>query len=206
MIKTYSFITDNITFDFDDSRTIRELIDHAFNQFDYYEPAGMEIVTLFQCHHSKTSTGWFTTDTSRKCADEIENADELCFAYYMPGVFYFAEGGWGHHMIELGNHPIISHAVDIKIRFDDFRNTVVINGEYCFNDIVSYLKKTEYIPEDSSRLLVHLIGTSDGSYEIPFSDAVMYIPLSDFQNKIEEYTDKCFPDHGFIYHVEIEIC
>lgn len=63
---------------FDDTKSIKELIHYAFNEFDYYEPAGMEIVTLFQ-PQSRTSTGWFTTDTSRLCVDEIEDAEILCF-------------------------------------------------------------------------------------------------------------------------------
>ena len=49
--------------------------------FDYYEPAGMELVTIFQSHNSKTNVGWFTTDTSRSCEEEIEDTDWLCFAY-----------------------------------------------------------------------------------------------------------------------------
>ena len=65
---------------FDDTKSIKELIHYAFNEF---EP------------QSRTSTGWFTTDTSRLCVDEIEDAKILCFAYHMPNVFYFAEGGWG---------------------------------------------------------------------------------------------------------------
>ena len=86
---------ENAAFEFDDSKTVREMIQFAFDQLDYYEPAGMEIVTVFQCHHPKTSTGWFTRDTGRICAEEIINTDELCFAYQIPDVFYFAEGGWG---------------------------------------------------------------------------------------------------------------
>ena len=73
MIKTYRFICDSISFSFDDTKTVRELIDCAFEQFDYYEPAGMDLVTIFQCHHSKSNNGWFTRDTSRICAEEIEN-------------------------------------------------------------------------------------------------------------------------------------
>lgn len=126
MIQKYSFFNEDII-EFDDTRSVKELIQYAFEQFDYYEPAGMEIVTLFQCHHPQSDTGWFTIDTNRKCSDEIIDRNNLCFAYYMPNVFYFAEGGWGHHMIELGNHPNIPRPVALKIRFEDFDNTVIIN-------------------------------------------------------------------------------
>lgn len=204
MIREYSFSGEG-TLKFDDSKTVRELIEYAFEEFEYYEPAGMETVTLFQCSHSQTNVGWFTQDTSRRCADEIENCKHLCFAYQMPGVFYFAEGGWGHHMIELGNHPVIPDPAAITIRFDDFRNTVVINGNYCFNDIVRYLKKTGYISEDCSRLRVFLVGTGE-AYFIPFSDSIMEIPLSDFEEKISEYTHQRGLDHSPISYEEIEIC
>lgn len=77
---------------FDDTKSIKELIHYAFNEFDYYEPAGMEIVTLFQ-PQSRTSTGWFTTDTSRLCVDEIEDAEILCFAYHMYSILLKEDGG-----------------------------------------------------------------------------------------------------------------
>ncbi|MBQ7433253.1 MAG: hypothetical protein IJV50_07345 [Lachnospiraceae bacterium] len=205
MIKKYTFF-DGGSLMFDDSKTVKELIQYAFEAFDYYEPAGMEIVTLFQCHHSQSNTGWFTIDTERTCSEEIENCDKLCFAYHLPGIFYFAEGGWGHHMIELGNHPDIQNPVAIKIRFDDFKNTVVINGKYCFDDIVRYLKNTNYISNGCSKLLVHLIGIPQGPYPIPFSDSIMRKPLSEFAEKIQDYNKKHFPNHGYIYHEEIEIC
>lgn len=205
MIKTYTFICENASIEFDDSKTVRELIDYAFDQLEYYEPAGMQLVTLFQCHHSKSLNGWFTRDTSRTCAEEIENPDELCFAYQMPDVFYFAEGGWGHHMTELGNHPIIPDPVDLKLRFEDFNNTIVINGQYTFSDIIKYLVKTEYIPKNSSRLLVHPIGISNGPLLISFDDAIMQLPLREFVGETGKRIDKAYPDHRYIYHEVYEI-
>ena len=205
MIKTYRFICDSISFSFDDTKTVRELIDCAFEQFDYYEPAGMDLVTIFQCHHSKSNNGWFTRDTSRICAEEIENPDELCFAYQKSDVFYFAEGGWGHHMTDLGNHPIIPNPVALKLRFEDFDNTVVINGKYTFSDIIGYLKETEYIPGNSSRLLVHPIGIPGGLLCISFYDTIMKLPLKEFEAAIKNEIDEAYPDHGFIYHRVFEI-
>lgn len=32
---------------FDDTKSVKVLIQYAFNEFDYYEPTGMEIMTLF---------------------------------------------------------------------------------------------------------------------------------------------------------------
>ena len=71
---------------YDDIKSVKELIQYSFHQFNYYEPAGMEIVTVFQ-PQSRTYTGWFTTDTSLSCKEEIEDAENLCFAYHMPMCF-----------------------------------------------------------------------------------------------------------------------
>lgn len=204
MIRSYSFF-DGGTLEFEDSKTVKELIQYAFERFGYYEPAGMEIVTLFQCHHSQSYTGWFTTDTNRICAEEIENRDELCFGYQMPDVFYFAEGGWGHHMVKLGNHPIIPDPVALKIRFEDFDNTVVINGKYCFSDIIKYLKDSHYI-SGFSRLLVNPAGIPDGPYSIYPSDNIMQLKLVDFIDRIEKYNEKYYPNHDRIYYEIFEIC
>lgn len=204
MIKKYTFRNDHIEFDFDDSKTVRELIEYAFDRFDYYEPAGMEIVTVFQYYHSGSYNGWFTRDPGRTCAQEIENPDALCFAYQMPDVFFFAEGGRGHHMSELGNHPVINDPVQIKLRFEDFENTIVINGKYTFRDILKYLKKTGYIPDGQRTVRVKPVGTAF-SYELSETHSFMNMKLTDFEKSIDEYTDQLFPDHGCIYHNIFEI-
>lgn len=51
MIQKYKFEGENDFIEFDDSKSVKELINYAFDKFDYFEPAGIEIVTLFQCHH-----------------------------------------------------------------------------------------------------------------------------------------------------------
>ena len=168
---------------FDDTKSVKELIQYAFNEFDYYEPAGMEIVTLFQ-PQSRTSTGWFTTDTSRLCVDEIEDAEILCFAYHMPNVFYFAEGGWGHHMLHLGNHPQIDNPVLLHLRFDDFDNSVVINGKYTFENIISFLKRTNYLPREACSLLIHAINPYQEPSLISFDSELMRLQLTEFEKTL----------------------
>lgn len=207
MKQKYTFF-DGGTIKFDDKKSVKELIAAAFDSFDYYEPLGMDIVTLFQAHHSKTNTGWFTTDVEVSCAEEIENPNELCFAYHLPNVFYFAEGGWGHHMAELGNHPEIPNAVSLSLRFDDFDNTLVINGQYSFNDIIHTLKRADYIPDSCKFIKVIPIGCGHKSYSIPFSDSLMSICLTDFREKINQYNSKHIKlESGeFIYYEIFEIC
>lgn len=168
---------------FDDSRTVKELLQYAFNELGYYEPAGMKIVTLFQ-PDVRTTTGWFTTDTTRLCADEIENGNHLCFAYQMPNVFYFAEGGWGHHMMDLGNHPHIDNPVLLHLRFEEFDHSVVINGAYKFEDIINFLRQHQYLPEQASELLIRAINPYQAPYKISFNSELMHLPLTEFEKKL----------------------
>lgn len=205
MIQKYTFC-DGSTLEFDDSKSVKELIEYAFDTFGYYEPMGMDIVTLFQAHHPNTTTGWFTTDTTLRCADEIQNRDWLCFAYHLPNVFYFAEGGWGHHMRELGNRPLISNEIHLEIRFEDFSNAIVINGNYTFMDIVRALKQSEYICVNCNAVRVIPVGVGQ-SYSIPFSDPIMHMCLTEFVKNVELYHNKhlTLAKREFIYHTIFEL-
>ncbi len=207
MMQTYCFF-DGGEVEFDDRKSVKELIEFAFDTFDYYEPMGMEIVTLFQAHYPDSNTGWFTTDVTRLCAEEIKNPRELCFAYHMKNVFYFAEGGWGHHMPDLGNHPKIPHAVSLHLRFEDFRNTVIINGSYCFEDIIRVLQKTEYIDDSCRFIQVIPIGCADKSYLIPLSDPIMKLRLTELEKALDKYNaERLQLSKGdFISAVELRIC
>ena len=172
---------------FDDTKSVKELIRYAFNEFDYYEPAGMDVVTLFQ-PQSRTNTGWFTTDTSCLCVDEIEDAENLCFAYHMPNVFYFAEGGWGHHMLHLGNHPQIDNPVVLHLRFDDFNHSVVINGKYTFETIICFLKQTNYLSREACSLLIRAISPYQEPFLISFDSELMRLQLTEFEKKLPAST------------------
>lgn len=185
MINKYTF-SDGGTIEFDDTKSVKELIEYAFDIFGYYEPLGMQIVTIFQTQHSKSSEGWFTSDTSRSCAEEIENCEDLCFAYYLPNVFYFAEGGWGHHMRTLGNHPIIDDPVSLHIRFDDFNNTVVINGNYSFSDIINYLQMGDYLPRNVKSLCVRAINPYREPYFISLKDPIIKSDLIGFERTLPD--------------------
>jgi len=202
--QTYKFF-DGGTIKFDDQRSVKDLIAYAFQSFDYCEPMGMDVVTIFQTHHPNSRTGWFTTDTSLRCAEEIKSPNELCFAYYSPNVFYFAEGGWGHGMTGLGNRPKIDNEVALNLRIDDSRNTVVINGKYTFKDVINFLKETEYIDRRCNYIEVCPIGCIEKSYTLPFKDPIMNMCLSDFEKELEKYTiERIHPDDiKHIYYIEL---
>lgn len=108
-------------------------------------------------------------------------------------------------MIELGNHPHIPEPVALNIKFEDFNNTVIINGKYCFRDIIKFLRKTQYISESCDKIMIHMIGTPH-SYALSFADKIMDLKLTEFENAIETYNHEKFPNSGFVYHEELEIC
>ena len=207
MIQKYHFC-DGGTIEFDNTRSVKELIAFAFDAFDYYEPMGMDVVTLFQPHHPSTETGWFTTDVSLSCAEEIKEPENLCFAYHLPNVFYFAEGGWGHHMSRIGNRPIIENEVSVTLRFENFNNSVIINGKYTFTDVLDFLKKTNYIDNHDKFVEVIPIGCADKSYKISFYDPIMMVCLSEFYEKLEDYNSEHirFSCGDYITGIEFMIC
>lgn len=185
MLKEYRFF-DGLTVQFDDKKTVRELLKYAFEKGEYYEPFGMGVVTLFQAHSSRSSERWFTTDVNKICAEEIEDPEWLCFAYQMPEVFYYAEGGWGHHMMTLGNRPVIKDPVSLHLRFDEFDNTVVIAGKYTFKDIIAKLIDVGYITDEATHLTVRSINPYRDPYMISFSDQTMNLPLTEFEKKLPD--------------------
>lgn len=181
MKQLYTF-SGKASIEFDDTRSVRELINYAFSKYDYYEPLGMDIVTIFQAHHPDSNTGWFTIDVDKCCANEIINRNELCFAYYMPNVFYFAEGGWGHHMLELGNHPTIPNQIALQIELNGERNTIVINGNITCRSIIKKLIDVGYIENSITKINILEIAYPPKSNfrEILLSDAILDVPLTEF--------------------------
>ena len=158
MIKTYKFFGEN-PLEFEDTKTVKELLQYALERFDYYEPFGMDTVTIYQSSHSH-----FTLDTNRKCSEEIKDLDGICFAYHIPNFLYYAEGGWGHHMTELSNHPVFNNPVSLKIKFEDFDHTVVFEGTHSFREVLNLLKRVGYIDEPIERIKIQVIAYPNPNY------------------------------------------
>lgn len=181
MTKKYSFFNEgNITtVELDDNKTVRKFIEYVFNLFDYYEPFGMDIVTVYSAnpHH-------FILDANQKMIDEIDsNAYCFCLAYHMPGCFYFAEGGCGHHMCELVNHPELSAATSLQLQFDDFDNTVVFSGKLTMNKIIKALVDAEYLEDYPNQIEVKYLDVKrvEPVY-LQLSDEKLSWPLDVFAN------------------------
>ena len=188
MIQTYKFFGENSPLEFDDSKTVKELLQYAFEQFDYYEPFGIDSVTVFQCHHPKSNNGWFTIDTKRRCVDEIVNRDELCFGCHIPGILYYAEGGWGHHMEKLGNHPVFENPVSLKLKFEDFNHTVVFEGTHSFREILNLLKSTGYIEENISQIKVQILAYPKPNYTqyIGLHNPILDVAMTEFEKSLPQ--------------------
>lgn len=182
-------VTGTKGFCFDDTRTVQEFVEALFCEYNYYEPFGMEFVTIFQGHSDRGYCGWFTTDKSKRCSEEITHPNDLCIAYNVPGVFYYAEGGWGHHMISLGNSPSLDNPVSLHLRFRDndnehFDNTVVIAGQYTFRDIISCLIEYDYSLFNQKQIIIHSCNPYREPYSISFDDALLKAPLVDFKKTL----------------------
>ncbi|MCQ2467927.1 MAG: hypothetical protein MJ166_10450 [Clostridia bacterium] len=187
MIQTYQFLGEP-SIEFDDSKTVKELIEYAFNELDYYEPFGIDSVTIFQCHHPQSNYGWFTIDTKKSCVDEIVNRDELCFGYYIPGILYYVEGGWGHHMDGLGNHPVFEKPVSLKLEFDDFSHTVVFEGTHSFREFICLLENTGYIEEHISQIKINVLAypRSNYSQSIDICNTILDEPMFEFEKSLPQ--------------------
>ncbi len=183
MIQKYEFYGEE-AFYFDDQKSVKELIRYAFEKFDYYEPLGFDIVTIFQPHHSRANVGWFTTDTEKSCAEEIENKSELFFAYHKQDVFYFAEGGWGHHMTDITNKPEIKNPVALNLRFEDFDHTVVFCGDITMRNIIDLFIKAGYIDSKADHLRIQIINPYMDPIYISFSDNRLDLDLISFKKSL----------------------
>ena len=136
---------------FDDEKTVRELIERVFEESGYYEPMGMDVVTVYDASKYRV-----VLDTSKKCKDELspEGHNGFTVAYLKEDKFFFAEGGWGHHMINMNAAKLIGNPINIRVVFDGFKNSVVINGNIKLGEIYSFLCETTYITEDNYNFFV----------------------------------------------------
>ena len=98
-----------------------------------------------------------------------------------------------------------------RFRSDDFQSVGTAisshrNIQYTFNDVISFLKKGEYISDSCNILKVYLIGILNNEYVIPFSDEIMDVRLVDFKDNIQKYYLNDLKDNEFIYYEILEIC
>ena len=126
----------------DEDKTIAELVETAFVLYDYWEPAGLELVTIYDAENFN-----IVLDRNMTCK-EAGLGKLLCIAYFKPNVFFYVEGGWGHHMIQMNAAKYIEDPVSFKLIFDDFNGSPVINGNITLRQIFAFLADAGYIDEN----------------------------------------------------------
>lgn len=186
MVRTYTFFDRDAvgeSVEFDDSGTVRKLVGHAFEELGYYEPFGMDTVTVYQ---GRFPYAHFTLDTERTCREEIQDPGHLCFAYHVPGLLYYAEGGWGHHMHELPNHPAFRQPVSLKLKFEKFDHTVVFEGTRSFREVLDLLMKVGYVDKSISRIKVWVMRDQEPNYTryLGLHDSILYQPMTAFEEAL----------------------
>ena len=159
MVKKNIFHVDgnDVVVEVDDSISVKELIEVLMERIDCFEPLGIDCVRLFEGFSEKSFSGWFIDNISETCNEAIDNPNDLYLAYHIPNIFFYAEGGWGHHMASLGNCPVIPNAVSFRIRFEEFDNTVVVNGAYTLREMLSFIEKSGYIDSTIEGIIIHKI-------------------------------------------------
>lgn len=135
--------------EFDENRPVYELVEEAFERYGYWEPAGMDIVTVYD-----VQSYCVVLDRNMTCS-EAGLGNLLCVAYYEPNKFYYVEGGWGHHMIQMNVAKLIDEPVSFQLIFEGFNGWPVISGRVRLLEMFNFLKKTEYIDTDNYCLTVY---------------------------------------------------
>lgn len=114
----------------------------AFILYDYWEPAGLELVTIYDAENFN-----IVLDRNMTCKEACLG-NLLCIAYFKPNVFFYVEGGWGHQMIQMNAAKHIEDPVSFKLIFEDFNGSPVINGNITLRQLFAFLTDAGYIDED----------------------------------------------------------
>lgn len=139
-MKEYNFFDteEKISILFDENKTISDLINAVFEKYDFYEPNGIECVTVYDMQ------GYHVVTNRMHTLAEEHLSSELCFAYYLPGEFLYVEGGWGHHMIQMDACRSIKEPLmfEIEINKNTTKRNMVCSSEFTvqqlYNGLVAY--------------------------------------------------------------------
>lgn len=135
--------------EFDENKTIAELVETAFEEYGYWEPAGIELVTIYDAEHYNV-----VLDRNKTCK-EAGLGKKLCIAYFKPNTFFYVEGGWGHHMIQMNAVKYIDNPIWFQLIFDKFQGVPVINGNVTLRQMFKFLSNAGYIDEECHRFIIY---------------------------------------------------
>lgn len=91
-------------------------------------------------------------------------------------------------MEELGNHPIFENPVSLKLKFEDFKHTVVFEGTHSFREILNLLKNTGYLEKNISQIKVHVLAYPKENYSqyIELSNPILDVSMVEFENSLPQ--------------------
>lgn len=163
MIKTYTFfnIRKKIEIDFDENRTVKELISAVYEKYGFEAKHGLDVVTIYDMKN-------YHVVTNRKNTLKKENVSSgLCFAYFKKGEFLYVEGGWGHHMIKMDAVSQIKEPFMFYMSFDKVLNdfAFVATKKMTIKMLYEALYKSEHI-YTCSYIDIYNVNRGGANYEL----------------------------------------
>ena len=105
-------------------------------------------------------------------------------------------------MTDLGNHPVIPDPISLKLKFDDFNNEVVINGNYTLGDVIGFLSKNDYI---SGACQIKVLGIGTGkSYFMDADDPVVLKSIKTLKDSLNKAYEERFGNAENVSYFTIE--
>ncbi len=163
IMKRFTFfnIHKRIEIEFDENRSVAELISAVYEKYGIEAKNGIDGVTVYDMKN-------YHVVTNRKSSLKKENLSSgLCFAYFKKDKFLYVEGGWGHHMIKMDavskiREPFMFYMSFIK-PLNDY--AFVANKKMTVAELYGELVKGEYIHK-CSYVDVYHINRGSASYEL----------------------------------------
>lgn len=172
-MKHYSFfnIRNRIEIDFDENRSVADLISAVYEKYGFEAKNGIDVVTVYDMKN-------YHVVTDRKRTLKKENLSSgLCFAYFKKGEFLYVEGGWGHHMIQMDATSKVKDPFMFYMSFDKVLNdyAFVATKKMTVEKLFKALCKGEHIYR-CSRIDVFDVSRGSATYEllksVPIEDAI----------------------------------
>lgn len=135
----------------DSKATVRDMVIAAYERYHRKNNMDFNNITIYDEKGYK-----IVLDNSIRCS-RAKLGDRLCIAYYIPKKFYYVEGGWGCHMIDMNAKKHIPHPItfDLKVTGVNFVGWPVVNGNIRINEWIDFLASIKLIQFPISRFKVY---------------------------------------------------
>ncbi len=131
--------------------TIKDLVVSAYKKYDRNNIINFDNITVYDIKNYK-----IILDNNMSCA-RAKLGDKLCIAYFVPNKFYYVEGGWGCHMIDMNAKKFIPHPITFGFKGSgiEFAGWPVINGNIRINEWIEFLLSIKLIKTPVTRFKVY---------------------------------------------------